>query len=211
MAGLLECGERSALKRRLTYVLEGDGMVHMCRRSSGFTLVEILIALVVVSMGITILVSLFTSSLSLAQSSRNQRVAASLAEEEMRALQQNPGAYEWGLESVAPGQFAKVEAQGKPADGYPVEPPSVLPAERAASARESNLYDGFSWKAFAKLPVVDAPYVEVTVTIQWTESGRERLFALTSSISRASVTRGAPPPLPGASGAATPARAEGST
>ena len=175
-------------------------MVHMCRRSSGFTLVEILVSLVVVSMGITILVSLFSSSLGLSQSSRNECVAASLAEEEMRALLQDPGAYEWGLDSAAPGQFAKIEARGKPADNYPIDPPSVLPAERSANNRETNLYDKFSWKAFAKLPAADAPYVEVTVTIQWTESGRDRLFALTSGIPSASIKA-----------AATPARAEGST
>ena len=184
-------------------------MAPMCRRSSqfvesrqtvGFTLIEILVALVVVSVGVTILIQLFSSSLALAQSSRNQAVAASLAEEQMQALLRNPGAYEWGLETAAPDKLVKVSVRGKPADAYPVDPPSVLPVERTASAREENLYSRFSWKAFAKLPAADAPYVEVTVTIQWTEAGRDRLFALTSNISR-----------PAIAAAVTAARAEGST
>ena len=169
-------------------------------RSFGFTLVEILVALTVVSVGITVIVSGYTSALALAQSSRNQAVAAALAEEQMQTLLRDPSAYDWGLQNAAPNQRVPVNLRGKPWDSYPVEPPATLPVDRAANSREEVLYGRFSWKAFASLPAADATRVEVTMVVQWTESGRERAFALTSMIARSAITA-----------AQTAVRAEGST
>lgn len=169
-------------------------------RSFGFTLLEILVALTVVSVGVTVIVSGYTSALALAQSSRNQAVAVALAEERMQALSQDPAAYDWGLQNAAPNQRVHVNLRGKPSDSYPVEPPATLPVDRAANSREEVLYGRFSWKAFASLPSADATRVEVTVAIQWTESGRERVYALTSMIARSAIAA-----------AQAAVRAEGST
>ena len=160
----------------------------MCRRSSGFTLVEILVALAVVSIGITVLVAGFSSGLAMAKAGRNQTVAASLAEEQMQAILHNPSGYEWGLEKAKPKQLVKISVKGRTEEAYYVKPPAVLPVERSASAREENLYSQFTWNAYAKLSDADAAYVEVTIAVRWMESGRERVFALTSNMSRAAVT-----------------------
>jgi prepilin-type N-terminal cleavage/methylation domain-containing protein len=163
------------------------GLAPMNRCSSGFTLVEILVALAVVSVGVTVLLSGFTCGLDIAQASRNQAVASSLAEEQMQILAQNPGAYEWALDKAAPGQLLKVRPKGKSDAFNSVTPPSTLPVDRKASAREENLYNRFTWTAFAKLSAPDAPYVEVTIAINWSEYGHNRVFSLTSSIPRQSI------------------------
>ena len=175
-------------------------MVHRRPRSPcspGFTLIEILVALAVLSVGVTIFVSLFSSSLALSQSSRNQTVAASLAEEQVQLLLHRPAQYDWHLETAKPGELVEVTVPNASERYHPCDPPSVLPVEPSASMREQNLYDGFTWQAFRKTPSADAGYMEVTVVVRWIEAGRPRLFALTSAVPRSLIT-----------GAA---RAEGST
>lgn len=172
-------------------------MVHVCRRSAynpGFTLVEILVALVVLSVGITIFISLFSSSLALAQSGRNQTVAAALAEEQLQTLLHSPQQYNWNLQGAAPGQLVEVTLHNEPAN--PVRhfaPPSILPVDKKAATRVQNLYEAFSWQVFAKLPDKDAGYVEVTVAVRWAEEGKPRVVALTSAVPRSLVAPSASP------------------
>jgi hypothetical protein len=160
-------------------------------------LIEILVALAVLSVGVTIFISLFSSSLALSQSSRNQTVAASLAEEQIQFLLHHPAQYDWHLETAKPGELIEVTIPGATEKHHPCDPPGVLPVEPSASMREQNLYDAFTWQAFRQAPSADAAYMEVTVVVRWVEAGRPRLFALTSAVPRSLIT-----------GAA---RAEGST
>ncbi len=152
-------------------------------RSSGFTLIEVLVALAVVGVAVTVFFSLFSSSIRFAETSRNESIAASLAEEQLVAVCQNPSSFNWGLKAAAPGQLVTVNAS---AAGSTAQ--FTAPALAAISESEKNLYEQFSYKIFAKVPSAEAAYVEVIVAVEWTEAGRNRVFTLTSTVARSLVT-----------------------
>ena len=175
-------------------------------RTGGFTLIEILVALAVTSVAITIFVQCFSFSLALARSGRNENIAAALAEEHLQALLRSPERYDWHADHAAPGQLVEVtmagEVQQKAASGQPPNPkqadvirpcmpPEVLPVNPRASSREEAMYRAFSWQAFQKVSGPDASHVEITVVVRWMDAGRSQLFALTSLAPRLLLTRGA--------------------
>lgn len=169
---------------------------------SGFTLIEILVALAVVTTAATIFISLFGSSLTLSRFNRSQIVAASLAEEQLSAILRNSGDYIWKLDGAEPGQLVEVVAAdgegpaaaspagsrgfnaAAPPSGRPFDSLVVVPVEPAASDREENFYGKFRWQAYAALPQPNANHVDVTVVVRWKDAGREKSVALTSSAPR---------------------------
>ncbi len=166
-------------------------MVYLCprrSRGSGFTLVEILVALAVTSVGITVFLSLYSSSVNLAQTSRNQSVAASLAEEQLQALRQHPGAFQWPEPDAAAGTLVEVTAKDtSDPEWRSFKPPSVLPTNPRQSAREKDVYSAFSWQAFATNSAANPGQLDLTVVVRWTEAGRPRLLALTTAILRSEI------------------------
>ena len=78
-------------------------------RRAGFTLLELLTALAVLGVAATIFLRLFSSSYSLADTSRSHEVALNLAEEYLAAIQSNPERFAWpDLEDTAAGGAVKL-------------------------------------------------------------------------------------------------------
>jgi len=170
------CSRASRFQRRNGSIL---------RSCNGFTLLEVLVAIVVMGVGITVFVSLFGSSLALAQSNRYQNVATQLAGECLQAIVSAPEKYEWHLDAAAPGTLEVVTATGT--TQHPIQPPATMPADRRASRRDQNMYKQFSWQAYVRLPKPDAGYVELTVVVRWADKGREYVFPLTSCVPRSVI------------------------
>lgn len=181
------------------------------KRNKGFTLVEVLTALVVMGVATSIFFSLFFASLALGESSRWQRVAAGLAEERLAHLQNNPGSYEWpDFSDHEPGELLPVTLPDP--DGAVLNratPPATMPTgdPDGAYTREANFYAGFEWQIEARLPA-GAPtqnHVEVVVKILRISNGsgeerkgrKARVFALTSCMARPT---GAPTGVPAGAG-----------
>ncbi|HPC15746.1 MAG TPA: type II secretion system protein [Candidatus Hydrogenedentes bacterium] len=157
-------------------------------RTRGFTLLEILVAIVVMGTGITVFVSLFGSSLALAQSNRLQTVAMQLAGECLHAVMNSPERYEWRLNSADPGALTPVTLLGEPADTrHSVHPPSTIPADRRSSRRDHVMYQNFTWQAYARVPEPGAAHVELTVVVRWNDKGRPCAYPLTSCLSRSAI------------------------
>lgn len=160
-------------------------------KASGFTLIEILVALAVVSTAATILISLFGSSLTLSRLNRSKTVAASLAQEQLDFILRNPEHYIWKLEGSEPGQLVEIEQVGAAkeagdngAAGNSFHPLVVVPVEPRASTREENFYGKYRWQAYAALPQPQANHVDITVVVRWKDAGKDRSIALTSSAPR---------------------------
>lgn len=157
------------------------------RRRSGFTLVELLTALVVIGVATTILLKLFTSSQSLAKSSRTHEIAAAIAEEYLTLMQARPDLFVWPSYESPNTPAAVTARENGPVPQTFAEPPVALPLERRAHNRERTIYSGFNWKATALLPSEDAAYVELTVEVQWELEDRLKQFMLTTAVPRSAA------------------------
>lgn len=154
----------------------------------GFSLLELLVALAVISVAGTIYVSFYSSSLGLAKTARNRAVAAALAEEHLSAILRHPERFLWQKPAEAGlDQFPIAIGEDDPKAGNPVERPAAMPADEAADRNQAAMYDAFRWKAYGRLPSLSAAYYEVTVVVHWEEAGRPQLLSLTSAVPRAAA------------------------
>jgi prepilin-type N-terminal cleavage/methylation domain-containing protein len=159
------------------------------RGAFGFTLVELLTALIVMSVAATVLLKLFTSSQSLAKSSRSHEIAGAVAQEYLTLLQMRPELFVWpNYLDEPPNTPMPVTAR----DNGPVpmkftQAPLALPLARRAHDRERATYSGYTWSASARLPSQDAAWVELTVEVQWQLEGRLKRFMLTSAVPRSTA------------------------
>ena len=154
---------------------------------SGFTLVELLTAIVVMGFATTIFLRLFMASVTLAEMHRAVRVAASLAEEYMTQVLTYPGEVNWSpvFEDEAANELTRV------APPESVEGPAAIPTIERSYIRTKNLYASYTREAWARIPKptaealdaeADPKYVEVVVVLRWIHDGREHFFSLTSTI-----------------------------
>lgn len=141
----------------------------------GFTLLEIVVALAVMAVAVSILVALYQASSVFAAQNEETRKAVSLAEEHLTDILLNPAAYVWP--ALTPGKAMEIHST---AGEQRVEPPKSLPPDKTAGLRERSAYEIYAWRAFARLPEENAPYIELTVVIEWQSRGRNRDFALTT-------------------------------
>jgi hypothetical protein len=137
----------------------------------------------------TVLLKLFTSSQSLAKSSRTHEIAAAVAEEYMTLLQARPELFVWpNYSDQEPNTAMPVTArENGPVPPRFTEPPLALPLARRAHDRERATYSGYTWSASARLPSPDAAHVELTVEVQWQLEGRLKQFMLTSAVPRSAA------------------------
>ncbi len=166
----------------------------------GFTLVELIVALTVVSVALSALIAMFNAGLGLARESRNRMIAAEIAEFQLHAIGVTPDMFLWHRE--APGEtglFPVTLGYDDPTAGNITPTPDVRLAARGAQERNETLYRQFRWQAWGRLPSLDAQSYEITVAVRWRERGRRRTVALTSSIPRHLVDR-APAPNDGGPG-----------
>lgn len=156
---------------------------------AGFTLVEILVALVVMGVAMTLIIWFLSASVDLNKENRRVRIATAYAQEQLTGLVSNPSAYTWSL----PSDASLGEVKAKHEEASVLSPPSVLPSDKLpARKHEASFYDGFTWKAYSKLSAPDAHHVEVVVVVTWqstsgAKSGSERSVTLTSSVPRSAV------------------------
>lgn len=152
------------------------------RGRTGFTLIELIVALAVVSVAATIFVKMHTMSLDLARTARNRTVAARLAEEQMAAILRNPAQFKWSAEGAKSGElFPVYPAQESAPAPVAVAGPTVMPSMERAVRRETSVYESFQWQATGRFVQDGAPYCEVSVQILWKEAGKDRSFVLTSA------------------------------
>ncbi len=157
------------------------------RRNPGFTLLELLTALAVIGIAATIFLRLFASSNSLAAASLSHEVAVNIAGEYLATIQASPERFVWpDYDDAAIGEAHAL----KPVENGAVEEnfihlPEAMPTTRRAYNRDRNLYNDFTWEAFALLPHEGAQYVQLIVEISWMDEGKLRRFSLGSAVPRA--------------------------
>ncbi|HQH67466.1 MAG TPA: prepilin-type N-terminal cleavage/methylation domain-containing protein [Candidatus Hydrogenedentes bacterium] len=148
----------------------------------GFTLVEVLVALAVMSAATWIIISLFTSSVKLEKNARSMRVAADLARARLADITARPEAYVWpAAEAVTAEQGAPLTLKSEQEASF-FAMPAVLPSNPIAANSEKNFYDNFTWEAYVTRPPAGRGYYEILVVVGWQEANRSQQLILTGSI-----------------------------
>ena len=155
----------------------------------GFTLLELLTALIVLGVASTVLLKMFMSSMTLAKSSATHQVAADLAEEYATLLRTRPELFIWpNFADEKPGTAADIKVrENGPISGATADPPVALPLLLRAHDREVGTYRDFNWSATGRLPSAEAKFVEVDVEVVWGLEGRLRQFVLATALPRSAV------------------------
>ena len=155
---------------------------------AGFTLIELIVSLFVISVATTIFMHLYATSMDLGKLSRNRQIAVSIAEEQLGLLMRNPESFVWDDKDNpdAAGLFrVRANADDPRAGVEATLLTSTLPDERAFQ-RESTVFSQFRWKAVGKLGARDQFY-EVTVDVSWVQSGKNESITLTGAVPRGKI------------------------
>ena len=160
-------------------------MVRIChvrkrRGDEGFTLVEVLVALAVLSVATFVIIQLFSKSVGLGQTDRSRRTAMVVAEERMADLAMRPGDYQW---PEAADQLVELTPAAQEASRQATAP-ATTPAYPSAADREAQFYSRFTWKAFVRYPAETPGTCEVTVVVNWEQDGKPQSASLTTLLPR---------------------------
>ncbi|HPO12091.1 MAG TPA: type II secretion system protein [Candidatus Hydrogenedentes bacterium] len=154
-------------------------------RGRGFSLVEIIVALAVISIAGTVFVSMYMSSMDLARTARNRTIAARLAEEQLNTILRSPAQFHWNIpQTPTMDPFSITAGESKDSRTNTLGLPSVMPLNQNAFNREETLYNNFRWTAQGRFPALNSAYCEVTLVVHWAEAGRPKMLALTSALPR---------------------------
>jgi len=149
-------------------------------RATGFTLIEILVALAVLSVATTVILSLFSSSVSLGQRDRSRRAAYGMAEQRLTDVAINSMAYEWpDSEMLSSGELIEIPVSAE--DRVTSNLPATLPTYPAANTREQDFHARFTSNLYVRAAGVAGVY-EVTAVVRWQQDGRDQSVSLTTTI-----------------------------
>ena len=160
--------------------------MHITRRTrqDGMTLLEIMVALAVVGVAVTGLVTMFTASRTLGEMSRSTTVALSLAQDQLAAIQVAPQDFAWpSTDDLAASADAPVEL--KAGDGAQTfAPPVTMPIGSFKKDREAKHYARYAWQAWVSQPSVEAQHLELTVVVSWDYQGKQRAVTVSTLVPR---------------------------
>ncbi len=156
-------------------------------RRAGFTLIELIVSLFVISVATTIFMHLYATSMDLGKLSRNRQIAVSIAEEQLGLLMRNPESFVWDKDNPDAAGLFRVRANADdPRAGVEAKLPSSTLPDESAYQRETTVFDQFRWKAVGKLGARGLFY-EVTVDVSWVQSGKNESVTLTGAVPRGKV------------------------
>lgn len=160
-------------------------------RRNGFTLIELIVALTVISVATTILIRLYMASTDLGIQAQYRELAASVAESQLAQMVSEPANFVWEHDRPdGAGLFRVKEDADDPRAGRKVLLPEVLLPYDASFERQTNVYDKFRWAAYGRVPSAASSIVEVTVDVHWKHAGKTEHIALTGAVPRSKVEPG---------------------
>jgi len=159
-------------------------MTFLTETSKGFTLIELIVALAVLSIAVTGLVQMFSLSLNLAQTSQNAILAGNIAYDKLDYLRNCPEKFIWKVsDSVNPEDFFSIlTSEDEAKAGNVLEVPITVPPDWASFRKYKDVSQKFRWKAFGKLVSNGKDYYEVVVIVIYKEFGRIKYYTANSII-----------------------------
>jgi hypothetical protein len=134
-------------------------------------------------MAITILLTLYDGAMTMGERSRARTVATSLAQDQLAAIQADPGSFNLPqADQLASGEPVEITCD----DGQGFPAPATVTVGSLKADREKAYYDGFSWKAYARQPK-DAAHIELTVAVSWVKGGRPDSITLSTLVAQSTL------------------------
>lgn len=167
-----------------------DGVVIMATLK-GFTLIELIVALAVVSIAVTALVQLFTMSLNLNQTAQNAILANTIAYEKLNYLKNCPEKFIWKIPENINGDtiFPILTSEDEAKAGNVLDVPIVAPPDWASFRKYKNVSQKFRWKAFGRLSPENNDSYEIILTVIYKEFGRTKYCIANSIIPRFQIDK----------------------
>jgi len=158
------------------------------RPCAGFTLLEMLMGLAVISVASAVFLSFYISSVDMSRKAVSRTVASGLAQDQLEAMVQDPGRFFWDFEErQEDGLFPVRQEPGDPVVGNRFTLPAAMPLDQRAHRAQSSFYGRYRWLAFGRLAEPDATHYELSVLVHWVEAGRPDSLVLTASVPRFAV------------------------
>ena len=156
------------------------------KTAKGFTLIEIIVALAVLSVAITGLVQMFSLSLNLSQTSQNVILASSIAHDKLNYVLNCPDKFVFKIYgNLKPGEvFSILTSIDEPKAGNTIETPMIAPPDWASFRKYKNVSQKFHWKAFGKIPDNNPDCYEIIVAVIYNERGKTKYYMENSVIPR---------------------------
>jgi len=151
----------------------------------GFTLIELIVALTVISVATTIYVKLYLTCTDLGNLVQHRELAASIAEGQLAQMVTDPGGFVWEFGEINEQGFFRIRRTADdPRVGLQLSLPGALLPYEASYNHQKTVYEKFRWTAFGRLPDPSSGHVEIAVNVQWRLKGKVENVALTSAIHR---------------------------
>ncbi len=148
-----------------------------------------IIALAVLSIATTILISMLGRGVALGEHSRHRTAAANIGESILAEIQARPNAYVWpSFEDLVSGELVEI-TPSETAPGTAGHAVSA-PLGTDSANHQQAFFGGFRWLAHGRRVTEDANHLELTVSLYWTEAGRPQSLALTTAYPRALIENG---------------------
>lgn len=155
----------------------------MNKGKSGFTLVEVIVALLVVSVALSVFMAMFFMAAYSATERQHSMIAAQLAEQHLSMICAAPHLVVWNTgELNAAGMFEIQEQEGTAHRSLLATMPETMLLGRSLHEQNINLYNRFHCTAWGRMMSPEAQAYEVTAAVTWDERGRDRMFTLTSAL-----------------------------
>lgn len=151
-----------------------------------FTLIELIVALAVLGVAITVVVQLFSISVDMTRMAQNSILAHIIAEEKLEFVVNHPEKFNWIIpENYKFGDFFRVlSSPNEPDVGNKVDDFQLLPPEWGRYLKYKNALSSFRWRVLGRIPTPDSDVFEVVVIVSYRETGKVKNYALTSFVPR---------------------------
>jgi prepilin-type N-terminal cleavage/methylation domain-containing protein len=150
----------------------------------GFTLLEVLVALGIAGIAVSILVTAFGGSYTLFRMNDHRTIALSQAQLQLSTMLREPALFAWPkLDALNAGAKApvtlKAAAEGKE---QRFAPPTLKTRIRHDRDDIDNLFRELSWEAFVEQKNPSDAHVALTVVLHWSDGGNMQSLLLTTAV-----------------------------
>ncbi len=154
------------------------------KKESAFTLIELIVALAVLSIAITVVVQMFSMSVDISRNAQNAILAHMIAEDKLEYVVNYPEKFKWQIpQNYRFGEFFRVlTSPDEPETGNRVEDFALLPPDWGQYLKYRNALSSYRWKVLGKLSSPNSDVFEVSVVVSYKESGRTKYYVLTSYV-----------------------------